>query len=372
MAISKRKKKDGTTVYDVRVFMGYRHDGKPDRRSITCATLRHAKSAEAKLIAEKDAMRGKSGRMSLETFITKYYWPSASQRLAATSKDTYLREIRKRIIPNLGNMDIRDIDRKMIQRAVSKCETETVARKMLGVLKTILNEAKADGVVLSNAAESRFVLPEKGEKRDNGLVLVNFEQIADFLNTVREKGSQTVQRISYTGLLLGLRPEERYALDWSDFDLESKTVSITSAYVAASSEHGGNQEKGTKTEKGTRILPLPPDFVEWLKDIPRGGGAFIVGANGERISPSTAQKRWRRFLDENPDLPRITIENMRHSFATSFLAAGGRVETLSRILGHANISTTMNRYVRPDISSLRDEMDSLNIAKIEPMEKRTT
>ena len=46
-------------------------------------------------------------------------------------------------------------------------------------------------------------------------------------------------------------------------------------------------------------------------------------------------------------MPHVTIENQRHSFATSYLHAGGRVEDLSRILGHADIVTTYRRYVRP-------------------------
>ena len=53
---------------------------------------------------------------------------------------------------------------------------------------------------------------------------------------------------------------------------------------------------------------------------------------------------------------------MRHSFATAYLDAGGRIETLSRILGHANISTTINRYYRPDVKALRHDLD--RIAKI--------
>jgi site-specific recombinase XerD len=47
---------------------------------------------------------------------------------------------------------------------------------------------------------------------------------------------------------------------------------------------------------------------------------------------------------------------MRHSFATAYLAQGGHIETLSRILGHSNISTTINRYFKPDVEVLRADM----------------
>lgn len=356
MAISERTLKDGTTVYDVRCYMGYTADGKLDRRSVTVRTKRAAQLEESKMVAERDAKRGRSGKMTLAQYIDYHYWPVASKRLAATSLDTYEREIRLRIKPILGNVDIRDVDRANIQRMLNRVETETVARKGLGVLKTILNEAKGDGLILSNPAMAKYAMPPKGSKRDNGVVLTSFDQIGAYLETVSQNGSQCVQRIAYTGLLCGLRPEERYALNWDDFDIESATITVDSAYVIASKKHGGTQEKETKTEKSTRVIPMHPDFKEWLETVPGTGGAFIKGANGDRISPSTAQKRWKRFLVSNQDIPQVTIENMRHSFATAYLAAGGRIEALSKILGHSNIQTTINRYYRPDIETLKGDV----------------
>lgn len=356
MSIRTRKLKSGTTVYDARVFMGYDADGRPDRRSVTCRTRRAAELEHAKMVSERDAMRGRSGRMELAAYIERRYWPVASKRLAATSLDTYEKEIRLRIVPSLGRVDIRDIDRVRIQRMVDAIPTESVARKCVGVLKTILNEAKGDGLIASNPAQATYAMPHKGHNRDNGLVLPTFDEIRALLDIVRQNGSQCVQRIAYTGLLQGLRPEERYALDWSDLDAGMRTIRVRQAYVIASPKHGGRQLKETKTERSTRLIPMHPDFPEWLSTQDGTGGAFIVGADGQRISPSTAQKRWRRFLDANPDVPPVTIENMRHSFATAYLHAGGKLEVLSRILGHTDIKTTANRYYRPDVEALRSDI----------------
>ena len=356
MSITARKLKSGKTVYDARVFVGYTHDGKVDRRSVTCPTKRAAQLEEAKMIAERDARRGRSGKMTLSCYIDNYYWPVALGRLAATSLDTYDQEIRLRILPALGNVDIRDIDRARIQRMVDGIATESVARKTIGTLKTILNEAKGDGLILTNPATAKFALPPKGAKRDNGLVLTSFDQIAAFADIVAHRASQSVQRVVMTGVWQGLRPEERYALDWCDFDMDALTIHVHSAYVSASAKHGGNQEKATKTELSTRTIPMHPKFAEWLEGVPRTDGAFIKGSDGGRITPHTAQNRWRKFLDDNPDVPPVTLENMRHSFATAYLDAGGRIEVLSRLLGHSNISTTINRYYKPDVEHLRDDV----------------
>ena len=363
MSVRTKKTSSGKTIYQVRRFMGYKADGKPDQRSRNFDTKRAAELYDAQLLAERDAMRGRSGKMTLNQFIDHYYWPVAVKRLAATSLDTYEKEIRLRIRPNLGNMDIRDIDRKRIQAMVDKCATKSVARKAVGTLKTILNEAKGDGLIISNPAEATFAMPQSGQKRDNGLVLTTFDQIAELLDIVRQKGSQSVQQIAYTGLLEGMRPEERYALDWSDLDVDSRTITIDKAYVASSAKHGGERLKKTKTEKSTRVIPMHPDFIEWVDDLPREDGAFILGANGERISPSTAQKRWRRFLADNPSANPVTIENMRHSFATSYLHAGGQIADLSLLLGHADINTTLRRYVRPNVDDLRRGMVAISECK---------
>ncbi len=355
MSIRKRTLKNGQSVYDVTIYINAEK-----RNTKTVSTKAAAVALEAAWIAERNAQSARDGSITLKAYIYNVYWPLALKRLSATSLDTYDQEIGLRIIPALGDIPLKDIDRTAIQNLmVDNCATDCVAKKCIGVLKTILNEAMHDGYISKNYACSKFALPKTPAKqRDNGLVLSSFDEICDMLKIVNT-GSVCVQRIAYTGLLLGLRPEERFALTWSCFDMNLKTVTISEARVTASAKHGGVQNKETKTKLSTRTIPMHDDFFSWIENQPRGNGAFIPGMNGDRISPSTARKRWVRFLEEHPECPPITIENMRHSFATAYLAAGGRIEVLSRILGHTNISTTINRYYRPDVNLLRADLDSV-------------
>lgn len=364
MSITPRTLKDGTVVYDVREYVGFTIDGKRDREMTTCRSMPEAKREQARMIAMRDARRNRSGRCTFGQYVDRWYWPSTAS-LAPTSRDTYRREIDKRLRPALDNIDIRDIDRLRIQRIVDGCATEDVARKCVGVLKTILNEAKGDGLISANPAEARYSMPPKGRKRDNGIVITTFAAMQPLIDAIDEYGDECVEKIAMTGLHLGMRPEERYGLDCTDVRTAQGLVRIRQAYVAASQAEGGRQLKETKTELSARDVPMPRSLVARMERLnPRGStGPFITGADGNRISPSTAQKRWRAFLrwcDENGlDVPHVTIENMRHSFATSFLHAGGNVEDLSRILGHSDINTTYRRYVRPNVDDLRRGMDAV-------------
>lgn len=357
MSISKRALADGTIVYDVREMTGIKRDGRPDRTSVTCRTMAEAKVEQAKLIAMRDGMRNRSGRCSFRQYVDEVWWPSLSS-LAPSSRSTYERELRLRLLPAFGAMDIRDIDRTAIQRMVSGCGTADVARKAVGVLKTILNEAMGDGLILSNPARARYSMPAPGRKRDNGVVVTTFADMAPLLGAVDAFGDPAVSFLASTGLLMGLRPEERYGLDWEDVDMDQRTAHIRRAYTQASKAEGGLHEKAPKTEKSDRVLAIPAGVLSRLPEA--GSGPVATGRDGGRLSPSTAKHRWTRFLrwceTEGRRVPPVTLENMRHSFATSYLHAGGLVADLSAILGHADINTTYRRYVRPSVEDMRRGM----------------
>ncbi|HRU97141.1 MAG TPA: tyrosine-type recombinase/integrase [Ruminococcus sp.] len=62
------------------------------------------------------------------------------------------------------------------------------------------------------------------------------------------------------------------------------------------------------------------------------------------MEPRTLQNRFKSIL-KKANLPSVTYHSLRHMFATNCLQAGFDIKTLSEILGHASVETTLNRYV---------------------------
>lgn len=366
MSISKRRLKDGTTVYDVREYVGFTLDGKRDRRSVTCRTLRAARVEQARLVAMRDSMRGRSGRCTFSDYVDRWWWPSTAS-LAASTRDTYEKELRLRLRPAFGGTDMRDITRPMVQRMVDGCGTRRVAEKALGTLRTILNQAMGDGLVQSNPASARYVMPEAGRRRDNGVVVGTYEAMGPLLSAMRDYARTDggfCLALGSLGLLAGLRPEERYGLDWDDVDLDARVVRVRRAYLSVSPREGGHDLKAPKTALSARAVPVPRALADVLSSLPGPReGPVLTGAHGGRVSPPTAKRRWSAFLRwcdvEGRDVPHVTIENCRHSYATSYLHAGGQVEDLSRILGHSDIVTTYRRYVRPTEADVAAGVDGV-------------
>lgn len=365
MGITKRKLADGTTVYDVREYVGFTVDGKRDRKSITCKTKREAEVERAKLVAMRDAKRNRSGRMALADYIDLHWWP-AKQDLANSTLMGYERDIRLRIKPALGNMDIRDVDRVAIQRMVDSCGTYKIARNALDTLRTILNEAIGDRLIDSNPTKASYSMPPRTVHPDGwgGEVATRFADMGPVLAALRAYSDAnraegpSCELNAVLGLLMGLRPSERLGLDWSDVDLARGTVVVRQAYVEAPQKVGGTTLKDTKNEISTRVLPIPAPAAASLRRLmpERPSGPVMPSPEGGNMPPQTMRGRWARFIRwcerEGREVPRLSLESMRHSFATSYLHAGGNVEDLSRILGHADINTTYRRYVRPNVDDL--------------------
>ena len=68
------------------------------------------------------------------------------------------------------------------------------------------------------------------------------------------------------------------------------------------------------------------------------------------------------YPDGEP-LPRVTMASLRHSFATACVNEGMEVSKLSRIMGHADVKTTMRYYVRQKLGDLKAAVDAMDGAR---------
>ena len=84
--------------------------------------------------------------------------------------------------------------------------------------------------------------------------------------------------------------------------------------------------------------------MKLLRDSRSAEKHYILSESEIIIEPRTLQRRFKSVL-KKANLPSVTYHSLRHAFATNCLQAGFDVKTLSEILGHANVETTLNRYV---------------------------
>jgi integrase len=162
------------------------------------------------------------------------------------------------------------------------------------------------------------------------------------------------------GLCFGLRKSEAIGMDCQDVDFNMRTVTVRQACTQVS---GAPNIDAPKIEGSRRTIPMTDYAYSQLRALQ--GGVDRIGAicvsNGERTTPHAAQKLMQDFVAAN-GLPHITCASLRHSFATAMLKSGTKIQTVSKMLGHTNITTTYNRYVKPTQDDLMESVVEMNAA----------
>jgi len=157
-------------------------------------------------------------------------------------------------------------------------------------------------------------------------------------------------------VLTGCRRGELLGLQWEDIDWENKTIRI----VRSSQYIGGGTyiTKEPKTAAGKRVFTIPESAITLLKkyrvwqkeqrlllgDIwENTDDRLFTSHTGGNLHPDTISKWFKKFVQKH-NFPDVTIHNLRHTNASLLIAAGTDVVTVSKRLGHANPSITLNCY----------------------------
>ncbi len=155
---------------------------------------------------------------------------------------------------------------------------------------------------------------------------------------------------SNIGVLLaastGIRIGELCALKWTDIDLEKSILTVRQTVQRIMKSGGGTKLVITapKSESSVREIPLPDFILPFLKKIQGDKNAYLLSGNEKIIEPRAMQFRFKNLL-KAAKLPYVNFHSLRHSFATSCVALGVDVKTLSEILGHSSVRVTLNLYV---------------------------
>ena len=115
-----------------------------------------------------------------------------------------------------------------------------------------------------------------------------------------------------------------------------------------------------KTASSARLIPIGSFTVELCHRMnPGNKEAYILTGTEKYMEPRTLQYRFKQYT-EICGLQDVTFHTLRHTFATRCIEVDFEVKSLSEILGHANTSITMNRYVHSSLELKRDNIRKLD------------
>ena len=211
--------------------------------------------------------------------------------------------------------------------------------------------------VIEDDSESRQALSEEQE-----------EHLLTFLQ------QDTVYQKYYDDILIllktGLRISELCGLTARDLDFENHTINIDHQLIKLKRNY---IVQPPKSENGVRQIPMSDEVYQSLKNILKhrrkqkeleidGYKDFLfINRNGNPNVAVNYEAVFRKLVNKynskhEEQLPRITPHVMRHTFCTRLANAGMNPKALQYVMGHSNITITLNLYAHASLETVKAEL----------------
>lgn len=326
-------------------------------------TQAEAKAARAELVHKvNQGVYVNTNRLTVAEYLRETWLPAIPSTIRESTLNSYRCHVEKHIIPALGAKRLRDLDGPMLngfyaEQAAGghlvgrkKVLAPASVRRIHATLHRALKDAVRWGLIARNPADASDPPKAEADARER-LKYWRPEQLHAFL--VHTEGDRLWSLWAFMAAT-GVRRGEALGLRWSDVDLGAGTVAIRNQLVPV---NGKIVEGRPKTKAGRRVLPLGTETRRILmeqaslqsSDSDRldaawtATGYVFTNEDGNRIDPARATLLFGRSV-KAAALPRITLHDLRHTFATMALKAGIHPKIVQEMLGHSKVTITLDMY----------------------------
>lgn len=278
----------------------------------------------------------------------------------------YHRTVYSYLMPYFGKYALQMINLQAVDRFKNELLTvggkrgnglsEKTVIDILSVLKLILTHAAGEGYSVMNVGLIRNPRRTRGE-----IPILPQAKLEKLEEVLLDSGDRLSLGILLT-LHTGIRNGELCGLRWGDIDFSSKTMRIcrTVERIADLDPFTPTKTKVVvsepKTESSYREIPMPRTLCKYLKLKRSAPETYILTGTDKPSEPHTLYVRYERFLHRH-GFDGYTFHALRHTFATRGIEAGVDVKSLSELLGHSDVTTTLRCYVHPSANQKRRQME---------------
>ncbi len=289
-------------------------------------------------------------------------------RVKPSTFESYYQCVNKHILPYFSQLGNEYLTATSVNKFVKSIRgtgslSETSQKKVISIFKIAMRE------IIKNIPEYTAFLDEikiPSACSCKSLPVFTVAEQRKIENAVKNSSDQRSFGIIlclYTGIRIG----ELCALRWRDFDLDSgvmtisRTVSRVRNFESTTSKtqlHIGTP----KSRSSIRKIPLPEFLLKIIsvyRPIAEKGEYGILSNQLDPFEPRAYQRIYKQILKEAGVEDR-KFHALRHSFATRALELGVDIKTLSEILGHANISITLNIYAHSLMEQKKIAIEKFN------------
>ena len=282
------------------------------------------------------------------------YWIGLKRRVLRNNTAYNYEYYYKRYVEQvIGRMLLSEVTPLLCQRILLNMADKGLKTSTIKLVKTFMSNffesARENGIIASNPCAVK-IETRIGKDSEERMALTIDEQ-KKLLGAVADRERELQFRFI---LQTGIRISELNGLKWSDIDFEKKVMSIER--ILSYNQKTKKFEFGPpKSKAGIRTIPLTEEAIKLLKKqkeknkrikvVPIEWSDLIFLSKKGTPIHTTAYDRTLREICKKIGMRCISVHILRHTFATRCIEGGMLPKILQKILGHSNITMTMNLYV---------------------------
>lgn len=295
-------------------------------------------------------------------WIREWYELYKEPNMKTNTKEKTLTSIKRIENSKIANMRLKELNHEILQKYYNKLKNE-YSTETIKATHTVINGAleKADEIKMIVKNPARFVIVPKGTDKDDekDAKALTEEEYKDFMNEMRNRSNYYAFAV-FMGST-GLRPGEAIALTRSDLDFNKKTVRVNKTFVRAIK----GVQNSTKTTSSKRVVPVPDSLLSLMREYmmrqpnQRPESPLFQTLNGTMLSPRNALRAFEEIAT-NKSYSWLNLHTLRHTYASRLFKDGVDVKIISKLLGHAKVSTTYDIYVHFINNAVEEAVQLLN------------
>jgi integrase len=305
--------------------------------------------------------------MVIKTFreLSELWKKEKQQFVKRSTMSAYLLILENHLFPSFA--DVEKIDETMVQAFVMQKLADGLSQKSIKDMLIVLKMVARYGVKCGYWHHVDWDIKFPTEQSNTSLPVLNINHQRKLMKYVTE--NFTFRNL---GILIclntGMRIGEVCALTWEDVDTKQGVIRVSKTIeriyvIDGEDKHTELIISTPKTKNSNREIPMTKDLLKVLKPLKAivNGAYYVLTNDANPTEPRTYRNYYKQLL-RKLDIPVLKFHGLRHSFATRCIESQCDYKTVSVILGHANISTTLNLYVHPNLEQKKRCLDKMSKA----------
>lgn len=289
-----------------------------------------------------------------------------SRQVKESSIATYKGIYDNKIRPIFGSEDISLLNKKFIQNIIFQFLDDGLSAKycndVLILFRMVMRYASEELDEEIPDVSWRMKFPTDSNRDKSRVERYTHEEYRKIVDYAMDNPSPKNLGILLT-ICTGMRIGEVCALQWKDIDLIKRVIYIRRTIERiydSNTKHTKIIFSSPKTSSSERYIPIMKNLISIVKKFSYVSKPeyYVISCADSFIEPRTFRNYYKSFIRDKVKLDHvIKFHGLRHTFATVMIENKVDVKTTSVILGHSDVSTTLNVYVHPSEESKRQAIN---------------